>query len=679
MTKIVQTALGRDEKVKSAATSYIDDIFVDESKVGVDKVVCQLKEFGLVTKPAERLGSESGVRVLGLRVDKNLRWKRDSPLPVLSNEVLTRRQVHKVLGEWLGHFPVCGWLRVVCGFLQRVTAEEGIDWDDKVSEATMGKVLQVGERLKAGEDPVKGRWLAPEKGSVVVWTDASSLALGVVITIDSEVVEDAAWLRKKNDTKHINISELEAAIRGVNMALKWKAKAFVLKTDSTTVSGWLRSAFSDTHNVHTHALSELLIRRRLDILRQLRIQEDLKVEVQLVRSEENISDKLTRVPKGWLNSKEISACPARIVNDQSMDTAIMEMHRQHHLGVQRTYSLAKLKFGDGITKDRVATLLSDCDECSRICPAVNPHYRKGFLSANDVWQKVSSDVTHVGRKVYLTLIDMGTRFCLWRLLVHETAREICVHINQIFSEFGPPKVFFSDNGTVYRSHDVQQLMHRWNVTQEFSCAYRPQGNGISERNHRTIKTMAARSNNTIEQCVFWFNATSSFGKVPPYTLMFHSRTRLPDVCEGRRMMCEQVNQWKEHAEEHSISEETDANPFVVGDMVYLRNDGRCDSEWTGPHRVTSIKSAVSVEVNNDGIVRHVTHLRRIPIRRRDTGFRDIDSDSSDDESEENAVTHVEDGDLLPNENERTESEAATLPRRCLRDRQRPTYLLDYAT
>ena len=125
----------------------------------------------------------------------------------------------------------------------------------KVSSATMEKVLQVGAKLKAGEDQVNGRWLAPRNGVVTVWTDASSLALGAVITIDSEVVEDAAWLRKKNDTSHINISELDAAIRGVNMALKWKAHTFVLKTDSSTVCGCLKSAFSDTHNIHTHAMS----------------------------------------------------------------------------------------------------------------------------------------------------------------------------------------------------------------------------------------------------------------------------------------------------------------------------------------------------------------------------------------------------------------------------------------
>ena len=58
------------------------------------------------------------------------------------------------------------------------------------------------------------------------------------------------------------------------------------------------------------------------------------------------------------------------------------------------------------------------------------------------------------------------------------------------------------------------------------------------------------------------------------------------------------------------------NPFVVGDEVYLRNPiGRCDSEWSGPHRVTEVRSAVSVVLDEDGVLRHVSHLRFVPSRR----------------------------------------------------------------
>ena len=58
-----------------------------------------LKSWGLETKQPERLGSVNGVRVLGLRVDCHLQWKRDNVLPDVGGQPLTRRQMHKILGE----------------------------------------------------------------------------------------------------------------------------------------------------------------------------------------------------------------------------------------------------------------------------------------------------------------------------------------------------------------------------------------------------------------------------------------------------------------------------------------------------------------------------------------------------------------------------------------------------
>ena len=49
------------------------------------------------------------------------------------------------------------------------------------------------------------------------------------------MAEDAAWLRKKDDYDHINIAELEAVVRGVNLALKWGLREIEVVTDSATV------------------------------------------------------------------------------------------------------------------------------------------------------------------------------------------------------------------------------------------------------------------------------------------------------------------------------------------------------------------------------------------------------------------------------------------------------------
>ena len=53
------------------------------------------------------------------------------------------------------------------------------------------------------------------------------------------IVEDAAWLRKEGDGSHINIAELKAVLKGLNLALRWEFKQIELVTDSAMVFGWV--------------------------------------------------------------------------------------------------------------------------------------------------------------------------------------------------------------------------------------------------------------------------------------------------------------------------------------------------------------------------------------------------------------------------------------------------------
>ena len=62
--------------------------------------------------------------------------------------------------------------------------------------------------------------------------DASSLATGVVLERFSTVLEDACWLRPKNDAQHINLAELDATLKGLNLALQRQTKVVHLHTDS---------------------------------------------------------------------------------------------------------------------------------------------------------------------------------------------------------------------------------------------------------------------------------------------------------------------------------------------------------------------------------------------------------------------------------------------------------------
>lgn len=309
MTAIMEKVIQEDERIQSAVSSYIDDLYVDENKVPAADVRAHFSKWGLETKPAQPLGADQHgrVRVLGMSVNENQCWGRDKRLAPIDEEELTRRQVHSLVGEWVGHLPVAGWLRVACGYLQRRTAETCTGWDEKVGCEVMAILRDVYDRLIQEGDPSKGRWEVSRDAPVTVWTDASCLALGVVIEIDKNIVEDAAWLRQKGDTAHINRAELDALIRGFNLAMKWGKREVQLMCDSATVCSWMTSILEKKRNVKIRALGEVLIRRRLDTFQEIIEQEGLVVSIQFVKSSENKADALTRVPKKW--GKEVCQTP----------------------------------------------------------------------------------------------------------------------------------------------------------------------------------------------------------------------------------------------------------------------------------------------------------------------------------------------------------------------------------
>lgn len=682
MTQIVEYVLSVDNVIAANVSNYIDDLYVNEEGINCYKVREHLSRWGLEAKEPEKLGSPDGVRVLGLRVDHNLNWVRDGAIPLVKDGPMSRRDVHSFVGELLGHYPRAGWLRVACAFIQRTTAEEKIEWEEEVGGGTRALVEAVSRRLINEGDPVGGSWLVQAQAPMKVWVDASSLALGVVLEVEGDLVEDAAWLRPRDDSAHINRCELDAVIRGINLALRWGRRELEIVTDSQTVYFWLRSVINRTHNVKTKALDEVLIRRRLNTLRELIVEENISVRVTLVPSERNLADALTRVPKKWLLTKSLAlAGEVSPVEHDDTPVSIEEVRRIHntgHFGIERTHRLAVERYGN-VAKKLVKQVVEQCDSCARFDPVRKNRWEKGQISASRAWDRWAIDVCHVGSKPYFTMIDVASGFTLWRELRNESGREIASVLRSIFCEFGPPESIMSDNGTAFRSRDVYQLFEYWEIGHLLTCAYRPQGNSVIERIHRTVKRTAIRGGKSIEEAMFWVNCTSGDEGPSPYEFLFCARSRKPGVSlhriEVSRPTLPEIGRLNEY-------ESCDKNPFVVGDRVYLRPpSGRCDEMWSGPHRITSINSAVSVIINDDGVVRHVSHLRAVPqiaAEDEDSYFR-LES-RSDGETEAGSATSQESGSddtEEPGDREQEESNPEVAERRSTRTRRPPVWHSDY--
>ncbi|KRY27734.1 Pol polyprotein, partial [Trichinella spiralis] len=592
MKAVLNCVLSRDPDVRKGTSAYIDDILVNESVVAVDRVKRHLAHYGLTCKTHER--AADGARLLGLKVwgeRGKLMWRRDNNVGGVP-DVLTRRSVFSYCGKLVSHFPVCGWLRIAAAYIKRKANDATTSWDEVIDGDELRELNQETALAVKKRDPARGRWDVSAK-EAKIWVDASSLAIGVALEVGGSIVEDAAWLRP-DDVQHINMAELDAVIKGLNLALSWQMRRIRLMTDSATVHRWVSDGLSGKVRQKTKASGEMLIRRRVGMILSLVEEFGLELEVDLVKSACNKADELTRVPRRWL--KPPTAGPALVCAATAVlgvERMIADVHHaMGHPGIRRTLYFAR-RTDPTVSKRQVRQVISGCEPCKSLDPAPGK-WKRGSLEVEEVWQRVGMDITHVRGLPYLTLIDCrSSRFAVWRRLRVHCSANVTEQLEAVFCERGAPEELLTDNDTAFRGGIFTEFIARWGVRVRYRCAYAPSGNGIAERCHRSVKVIAARKNCMVEKAVYLYNVTPRDGHNP--------WTAPANVVHAYAVRVRGVDRATKEPEEKN-------GRFAVGDSVWVRPPGaRCDTRHQ-KGTVTGVVSDQAVEV--DGMPRHVRDLRR---------------------------------------------------------------------
>ena len=142
-----------------------------------------------------------------------------------------------------------------------------------------------------------------------VWCDASGTAIGVVLESGDGIVEDCSWLRPKDDKRHINLAELNAAVEGLKLAVDYGIKEMTLISDSKTVHDWLSAGLRTTQCVNVHGLHDVVVERRLKTINDIVAETGIVVNVDWVASASNKADKLTRVPASFSKYAKAASKP----------------------------------------------------------------------------------------------------------------------------------------------------------------------------------------------------------------------------------------------------------------------------------------------------------------------------------------------------------------------------------
>ena len=383
--------------------------------------------------------------------EEGLCWRRGGDvLGVLSN--VRHRSVFSVCRKLVCHFPVCGWLRVVVAAIKQCATSVSLGWDDEVHDAALWSMLTETVARVTHDNPVRGNWCVDGK-KFTVWRDASLPALGITFAVDEFIIEDACWLWPENDSRHINQAELDATLKGVNLAFQWQAMVLHIVTDFVCVHWWVTNALSGKARLTTRASSEMLIRRQLTTLVETIREYDL--DAALVQSCQNHVDRLTRVPHKWLDlpkeGGELALANCTTLGGRLGPDQVAKVYCQsRHPGVNRTLYFARL-VDPHVSKKDVRSIVRACETCWSIDPAP-VHWKKGRLSVKSNWIRLAMDIAHHNGEHFLTLINCGTStFVVWRPLCQQDATAVIRQLESVFFERGPP-----DRDTNWQWHHVYQ-------------------------------------------------------------------------------------------------------------------------------------------------------------------------------------------------------------------------------
>ena len=109
------------------------------------------------------------------------------------------------------------------------------------------------------------------------------------------------------------------------------------------------------------------------------------------------------------------------------------------------------------------------------------------------FQMVSSDLFHHDGNNYLVIVDHYSKWYQVKQLRSLTSREVISNCDELFSSFGMPQIFRSDNGTQYTSAEFKQYCSRNNISHVTSSPGYPKSNGMAEAYVKIAKALVEKS------------------------------------------------------------------------------------------------------------------------------------------------------------------------------------------
>ena len=335
---------------------------------------------------------------------------------------------------------------------------------------------------------------------------------------------------------------------------------------------------------------------------------------------------------------------------------VLAHNKSGHFSMAKTKSILNDKFTwPGISTD-VKNYILSCDTCKQFNKNTHkqaPYHSRPVIS--EPYDEIALDIigplprSKKGYRFALTAICMASRWPEVYPLNNTEAESIVNALVEFISRNGIPSKILTDQGSQFTSSIMSQTCQALGITHIMTVPYRPQGNGIIERFHGTLKPVLAKAaSQGIDWPTFLPLALSAIRAIPcrstgysPAEIVFGKNTRniLDLVYEGWiNPVCSKVDiaSWVQQLNEklevirdaatlnkHVVRQKRNAHgarskstrTYKPGDLVFTRIPGcraNLQASWEGPFEIIKSIPPLNYEIqDSNNTWTKITHINNL--------------------------------------------------------------------
>ena len=223
----------------------------------------------------------------------------------------------------------------------------------------------------------------------------------------------------------------------------------------------------------------------------------------------------------------------RLVVPFSLRQEVMAGIHDGHFGEVKCVLRAKSAVYWPGCDDQIRNMVAGCSTCqeNRNRNPAQPLYPVPLPV--HAFQRVSADIFTFESVNYLLLVDAYSKWPSVVPLRSLTSSSIIAEVERIFSDFGTPEVFMSDNGSQFDCAEFSAFCARRNIRSVSSSPVNPQSNGLVERHIQTVKQTILkmfRDGRTLWESLAAIRSTPVSSELPSPAVLLqgrHLRGNLP--------------------------------------------------------------------------------------------------------------------------------------------------------